>query len=34
MVGGSWGYIDRAGTEIVPVRFSRDEAFRQLAAQR
>lgn len=27
MVGGSWGYIDRDGREVVPVELSRDEAF-------
>ncbi len=25
MVGGQWGYIDRQGKEVVPVRFTRDE---------
>ena len=34
MVGGSWGYIDRAGKEIVPVRFTREEARRELEARR
>ncbi len=29
MTGGLWGYIDRRGNEIVPVKFSRDEAARR-----
>ncbi len=33
MVGGSWGYIDRSGIEVVPVRFSRQRA-RQLLESR
>ncbi len=34
MVGGAWGYIDRAGTEVVPVRYSREEAARRASRRR
>jgi hypothetical protein len=26
VVGGHWGFIDRAGREVMPIRYSRDEA--------
>lgn len=33
VVGGRWGYIDRSGQEVVPVRLSRSEAL-ELARER
>jgi hypothetical protein len=33
VVGGHWGYIDHSGDEVVPVRFSRNEAF-EIARER
>ena len=26
VAGGTWGYIDRTGREVVPIRYSREEA--------
>ncbi len=31
VTGGLWGYVDKAGREVVPVRFSREELLKQTA---
>lgn len=31
VTGGLWGYIDKAGTEVVPVRLTREELLKQTA---
>lgn len=30
VVGGAWGYVDRTGNEVVPVAYSREQAYDEL----